>query len=119
MKRILLILFAFLPLLVTAQMVQPVKWSGEEVGDSVRLKAEIEKGWHMTIIEFGEREYDEEFTDSFVVTLAKGELCPVRFNACDDKMCTAPRCGLSRVQTAPLTEYRILTKLQMTGGRCG
>ena len=90
MKRILTILLAFLPLMVAAQMVQPVKWSGEEIGDSVRLKAAIDKGWHMTIIEFGEREYEQEFTDSFVVTLAKTDLCPIRFNACDDKMCTAP-----------------------------
>ena len=90
MKRILTILLAFLPLMAAAQMVQPVKWSGEEIGDSVRLKAAIDKGWHMTIIEFGEREYDEEFTDSFVVTVAKADLTPIRFNACDDKMCTAP-----------------------------
>ena len=71
-------------------MVEPVKWSGEEIGDSVRLKAAIEPNWHMTIIEFGDREYEQEFTDSFVVTVAKTELCPIRFNACDDKMCTAP-----------------------------
>ena len=44
----------------------------------------------MSIIEFGEREYEQEFVDSFVVTLAKEELTPIRFNACDDKMCTAP-----------------------------
>ena len=42
MKRILTILLAILPLMVAAQMVQPVKWSGEEIGDSVRLKAAIE-----------------------------------------------------------------------------
>ena len=90
MKRLVTILFAFMPLMLVAELVQPVKWTGEATGDSVRLKAEIEQGWHMTIIEFGDREYDEEFTDSFVVTLAKAELTPVRFNACDDKMCTAP-----------------------------
>ena len=90
MKKLLTILITFLPLLAQAQMVEPVKWTGEEVGDSVRLKAEIEQGWHMTIIEFGEREFDEEFVDSFVVMLAKAELTPIRFNACDDKMCTAP-----------------------------
>jgi thiol:disulfide interchange protein DsbD len=56
----------------------------------VRIKAQIEPGWHMTIIEFGEREFDEEFVDSFVITLAKADLTPIRFNACDDKMCTAP-----------------------------
>ena len=90
MKRILFILFVCLPLCVAAQMVQPVKWTGEEMGDSVQLKATIEEGWHMTIIDFGEREFDEEFTDSFVVTIAKTDLSPIRFNACDDKMCTAP-----------------------------
>ena len=76
--------------MVLAQMVEPVKWSGEQVGDSVRIKASIEPGWHMNIIEFGEREFDEEFADSFVITLAKEEVKPIRYNACDDKMCTAP-----------------------------
>ena len=90
MKRILTILLALMPLLVAAQMVQPVRWSGVETGDSVRLKATIEEGWHMNIIEFGEREFDEEFADSFVITVAKADLTPIRFNACDDKMCTAP-----------------------------
>ena len=91
MKKLLGIIISFFPLVVHAQMVQPVKWSGEEIGgDSVQLKAKIEPNWHMTIIEFGEREYDEEFSDSFVITIAKAELTPIRFNACDDKMCTAP-----------------------------
>ena len=45
MKRILTILLALMPLLVAAQMVQPVRWSGVETGDSVRLKATIEEGW--------------------------------------------------------------------------
>ena len=90
MKRILIILLAFLPLFAAAQIVQPVKWSGETVGDSVRIKAAIEPGWHMNVIEFGEREFDEEFADSFVITLAANEITPIRFNACDDKMCTAP-----------------------------
>ena len=90
MKRFITILLALLPLLAAAEMVQPVTWSGEEVGDSVRLKAAIEEGWHMTIIEFGEREFDQEFTDEFTLTVAKTDLSPIRFNACDDKMCTAP-----------------------------
>ncbi len=90
MKRLLVILLAFLPFVVHAQMVQPVHWSGEEVGDSVRLTAQIDSGWHMTIIEFGDRAYEQEFSDSFAVVIAKSELCPIRFNACDDRMCTAP-----------------------------
>ena len=92
MRKILTILvFALCSLsFVQAQLVQPVKWSGEAIGDSVRLKAAIEPGWHMNIIEFGEREFDEEFADSFVITLAANEITPIRYNACDDKMCTAP-----------------------------
>ena len=90
MKKYLIILFALLPLFVAAQMVQPAKWSATEMGDSVRLKAAIEPGWHMSIIEFGEREFTQEYTDSFVITIAKAELTPIRFNACNDVMCTAP-----------------------------
>lgn len=90
MKRFITILLVLIPLFAAAELVQPVTWSGEEVGDSVRLKAAIEEGWHMTIIEFGEREFDQEFTDEFTLTVAKTDLSPIRFNACDDKMCTAP-----------------------------
>lgn len=89
MKRILTILLAFLPLLAAAQIVQPVKWSGEQVGDSVRLTAVIEPGWHMTLISVGDEQRGEEITESpFTLTLAQTE--PIRFNACDDNMCTAP-----------------------------
>ena len=113
MKRLLFILSALLPLIALGQLVEPVKWSGEQVGDSVRLKAAIEPGWHMTIIEFGEREFEEEFTDSFVITLAKSELTPIRFNACDDKMCTAPEvweyASLSAESASPLSEASSLS----------
>ena len=75
---------------VSAQIVQPVKWSGEEIGDSVRLTATIDEGWHLTIISLADREWKDEYAETFTVTLAKSELTPVRFNACDDRMCTAP-----------------------------
>lgn len=91
MKRILFIVLAYLPLMSIAQMVQPVKWSGETLGDdSVRIKAVVEPGWHMSIIEMGNFMFTQEFKDSFVMTLAKTDLAPVRFNACNDNMCTAP-----------------------------
>lgn len=90
MKRILFIVLAFLPLLSVAQMVQPVKWSGETIGDSVRIKAVVEPGWHMSIIEMGDFVFTQEFKDSFEMTVAKTELAPIRFNACNDNMCTAP-----------------------------
>ncbi len=94
MKRflniIVLTLCSLLLVPAKAELVQPVKWSGEVIGDSVRLTAVIEQGWHMTIIDFGEREFDDEIHDLFTITLAKDELTPIRFNACNDVMCTAP-----------------------------
>lgn len=90
MKRYLIILFyALLPMMVAAEIVQPVKWSGEQVGDSVRVTATFEPGWHMTLISVGDEEIGEEIFESpYTLTLAQAE--PIRFNACDDKMCTAP-----------------------------
>ncbi len=114
-KRILnTIVFVLCSLLFAqAQLVEPVKWSGEQIGDSVRIKAAIEPGWHMNIIEFGEREFDEEFSDSFVITLAKADLTPIRYNACDDKMCTAPEtweyASLSAESASPLSEASSLS----------
>lgn len=67
----------------------------------------------MTIIEFGEREFDKEYADSFVITLAKTDLTPIRFNACDDKMCTAPEVweysSLSAESASPLSEASSLS----------
>ena len=113
-KRNFYILFLFLLTCGTyclplhAEIVQPVEWSGEDLGDSVRLTARIDKGWHMTIIEFGNREFDQEFSDSFSITVAANELVPIRFNACDDKRCTAPEvweweadCGCETVCPLP------------------
>ena len=90
MRKILIILLSIIPLFAAAQLVQPVKWSGEEVGDSVRIRAEVEPGWHMSIIEMGDFVFTQEFKDSFEMTVAKSDLTPIRYNACDDQMCTAP-----------------------------
>ena len=91
MKRIILfITLVFCSMLGFAELVQPVKWSGEEVGDSVRLRAVVEPGWHMSILEMGEFMFTQEFKDSFSMTVAKTDLAPIRFNACNDVMCTAP-----------------------------
>ena len=89
-------------------MVQPVTWTGEEIGDSVRLKAVVEPGWHMSIIEMGDFMFTQEFKDSFEMTVAKTELAPIRFNACNDNMCTAPEVweysSLSSATERPLSE---------------
>ena len=86
------ILFAVMAIALTAkaQIVQPVKWAGVVEGDSVKLTATIEKGWHLNIIELGEGFYIDEYEGTFTETVAKADTIRVRYNACDDKMCTAP-----------------------------
>lgn len=68
----------------------PVQWSGEQVGDSVRLTAEIDEGWHLTVIEVNGTMVGEEYAGTYTLTLPDTGSVSVRFNACDDKMCTAP-----------------------------
>ncbi len=91
MKKIMTI-FAVIAIALTAQaqIVQPIKWTGEVVGDSVRLTATIDKGWHLNIIELGDGFYMDEYEGTFTETVAKADTVRVRYNACDDKMCTAP-----------------------------
>lgn len=92
MKKLMTILFAVMAIALTAkaQIVQPVKWAGVVEGDSVKLTATIEKGWHLNIIELGEGFYIDEYEGTFTETVAKADTIRVRYNACDDKMCTAP-----------------------------
>lgn len=80
----------FIALAAQAQLIQPIKWTGEVVGDSVRLTAIIEQGWHLNIIELGDGFYMDEYEGTFTETIAKADTISVRYNACDDKMCTAP-----------------------------
>ena len=89
-KFIYTIVAIFFALAAQAQLVQPIKWKGEVVGDSVRLTANIEKGWHLNIIELGDGLYMDEYEGTFTETVAKADTVRVRYNACDDKMCTAP-----------------------------
>lgn len=72
------------------QIVNPVRWSGEQAGDSVRLTAEIEAGWHLTVIEVNGTMVGEEYAGIYTLTLPDTGTVSIRFNACDDKMCTAP-----------------------------
>jgi thiol:disulfide interchange protein DsbD len=90
MRRIYIILLSLFPLLAAAEILNPVTWTGEEIGDSVRIRAEVEPGWHMSIIEMGDFVFTQEFKDSFEMMVAKTDLAPIRYNACDDNMCTAP-----------------------------
>ena len=90
MKHLQLLIFTLLlPLCLKAQIEQHVFWSGEKVGDSIKLTATIDEGWHMTLISVGEEDYGEEiFASSYSIMIAKA--VPVRYNTCNDQMCTAP-----------------------------
>ena len=98
MKRYLILLLTLFPLFVNAQIVEAVKWSGEllpasgsDATDSVRLTATIQDGWHMTLINVGDEEIGEEIYESpFTLTFAAGEVPSIRYNSCNDQMCTAP-----------------------------
>ena len=91
MKRIMTI-FAVIAIALTAsaQLVQPIKWAGVVEGDSVKLTATIEQGWHLNIMELGDGFYIDAYEGTFTETVAKADTIRVRYNACDDKMCTAP-----------------------------
>ena len=67
----------------------------------------------MTIIEFGDREFDEEYKDSFVLTVAKADLTPIRFNSCNDVMCTAPEVWEYTAHSASSNEQIQNSKLKI------
>ncbi len=92
MKRIIYTFFAVMAIALTAQaqIVQPIKWAGAIEGDSIKLTATIENGWHLNIIELGDGFYMDEYEGTFTETVTKADTIRVRYNACDDKMCTAP-----------------------------
>ena len=92
MKKLFLLMVCMLTgLTLSAQMVNPIHWTGETRGDSIYLTATIDEGWHLNIIDIpAEGDFDEEYAGTFTVALPnKGEV-EVRYNACDDKQCIAP-----------------------------
>jgi len=107
------ILYSVLCIPVCAQLVQPVTWSAVEDGDTVHIKALIEEGWHMTIFTIGENELNMDFSDSAMINMAKADLAPIRYNACNDNMCTAPEiweyASLSAESASPLSEASSLS----------
>ena len=111
MRRYLSILVYVLcaVLCVQAQIMQPVTWSGEEIGDSVQIRATVEPGWHMNIIEMGDFVFTQEFKDSFEMIVAKTDLTPIRFNACDDRSCTAPEVWEYIAEDCGCTDVCMLT----------
>ncbi len=98
-KRRLIILLLFLAVGLQAQIVNPVHWSEVREGDSVTITATIDEGWHMTLIAINDSAVGEEFTGEYVLRIGgeaerqkggEAERIHLRYNACNDEMCTAP-----------------------------
>lgn len=92
MKKLFLLMVCMLTgLTLSAQMVNPIHWTGETRGDSIYLTATIDEGWHLNIIDIpAEGDFDEEYAGTFTVALPNTGEVEVRYNACDDKQCIAP-----------------------------
>lgn len=95
MKKLLIILvcslYSILSIPVYGQIYEPVTWSGERVGDSVRCTATIEEGWHMTIMSVGKETMFEEIpTQSYTLTI--GATDTIGYSVCNDleKRCLPP-----------------------------
>ena len=77
---------------LSAEVLQPVHWTSREEGDSVRLSATVDEGWHLTVIQIGDSMVGEEYADgcTLVFPIEDGKEIAVRYNACDDSQCTSP-----------------------------
>lgn len=84
---------------VNAQIVAPVHWTGKTVGDSIYIEATIDKGWHATIFSIGDSAIDKEYSDVYRVTLPASQEASIRYNACNDQLCTAPEVWVYAGQT--------------------
>lgn len=73
-----------------AQIVDAVHWSGMPAGDSVRITATIDAGWHMTLISINDSAIGVEYADTYTTVLPAAQPIRVHYNTCNDRMCTAP-----------------------------
>ncbi len=94
-----------LSLTALAHVWQPVRWTGEKVGDSLLLTATVDSGWHLTILAINEQEVLQEYVGGCSLTLAPDAqgYARVRYNACDDEQCTSPETFTFPLQTNGLT----------------
>ena len=113
--------------MASAQIVEAVKWSGEVIPataagavDSVRLTATIQEGWHMTLINVGEEEIGEEIYDNpFTLTFAANEVVPIRYNSCNDQMCTAPEIYSYEVESRKTKAVCQAKPVKQRSAHCG
>lgn len=83
----------------------PVHWSSRPMGDSVAVTATIDSGWHMTLISIADSVIGEDYEGTYTITLPLYSSTPLhlRYNACNDQLCTAPE--IYEVQGAQCTMH--------------
>lgn len=111
MKRLLtFVITTLLTFSLYAQILQPVKWQAQVVGDSTRMVATIDPGWHMTLISVNDSTIGQEYQDTCVLLLANANAINgqqvVRFNACDDMNCTQPETWSYTIVQQPAIEVQ-------------
>ena len=91
---------------IHAEVLQPVRWTGEPLGDSIRLTAEVDSGWHLTVISIGDSMLGQEYASGCTLNLApdKEGKISVRYNACDDSQCTSPEVFTYPADTHPAAD---------------
>ena len=80
-----------LPLMVHAEIIQPVHWQGEPFGDSVRITATIDEGWYLSVMQLaGEDVEDETEYRHTAVFVVPAHTPQIKSHACNDETCLAP-----------------------------
>lgn len=77
-------------LLIILAILNPVTWTSVQQGDSVVLRAQVDSGWHMTLISIGDSMVGEDYADGYTLTVAANDVPAIRYTACDDEQCLAP-----------------------------
>lgn len=126
MKRFLIILLALIPLLAVAQLIQPVKWSGELTEEGLHVQATIDEGYDLHITEINGEEGlwpddpAEGYRGSFDTVLVGVRQVALRYRSCDEWNCTFDKWEWEETGGQSLSEDSgKMTSLLATDGTVG
>ncbi len=105
MKRLISLLCAMLTVCtLSAQIVDAVHWDARQTGDSIQITATIDAEWHMTLLSVNDSDVNIEYSNAYTLTLPyQGQDIAIRYNTCNDRMCTAPQVWTYTDSTPPAT----------------
>ena len=126
MKRFLIILLTLIPLLAVAQLIQPVKWSGELTEEGLHVQATIDEGYDLHITEINGEEGlwpddpAEGYRGSFDTVLVGVRQVALRYRSCDEWNCTFDKWEWEETGGQSLSEDSgKMTSLLATDGTVG